>query len=394
MKITLLTRERLSFLCWGLIITYLIIAVYQLGDFGPRTGGIKNSDFVLLWSASKLALEKEPGKVYDVDRLRQAQAVYGEDKPLPWLYSPSFLVLVLPLGLLPFLVSLTSWLAATLGSAVVVLRRIAPDPLTSKLALAFPGNALNLFYSQGIFLLIFLMGGGLLAVDHYPLWGGLLLGLSITYKPHLGFLVLLAFIGGRRWKALGAMLATVGGMALLSAILFGGDIWVLFWKTMPLAKEIVQSVAELWPSMATIFTAVRLRGGGLPLAWTMQVITACVVAVVVFRTWRQEAPLAIRASSLVVGALLATPYAFEYDLALLSLPLAWMGWEGQVNGWRSWERYWLPVVWFSPFFATLLAKRLGWQLEPLVLAVFLFLLARRGRPQSAAWGLATPQPRS
>jgi hypothetical protein len=392
MKVMLLTRERLSLLCWGLIITYLILAAYQLGDFGPQTGGIKNSDFVLLWSASRLALEKEPAKVYRVPQLRQAQTALGEDKAklLPWLYPPSFLLLVLPLGLLPYLVSLTSWLAATLWSALAVLRRIAPDPLTRKLALAFPGNALNFFYGQGIFLLIFLMGGGLLAVDSYPLWGGLLLGLGISYKPHLGFLVLLACLGGRRWKALGAILATVGSLALLSAVVFGGDIWMQFWQTLPLAREIVGTVAELWPRMSTPFAAVRLLGGGLPAAWTIQGIVTGLVAVIVFWVWRQEAPLALRASTLVVGALLATPYAFEYDLALLSLPLAWMGWEGFVSGWKSWEKYWLPVVWLTPFLTTLLAKKLGWPLEPLVLAVFLFLLVRRVQPRSGAEDRAAP----
>jgi hypothetical protein len=387
MKVRLLTRERLRLLCWGLIITYIILAAYQITGLGPHTGGIKNSDFVLLWSASKLALDQEPGQVYRVPKLREAQAL-GEDKAqlLPWLYPPSFLLLVLPLGLLPYLVALASWLGATLWGALAVLRRIAPDPLTQKLALAFPGNALNFFYSQGIFLLIVLMGGGLLAVDSYPLWGGLLLGLAISYKPHLGFLVVLAFWGGRRWKALGAVLATVGGLAALSALVFGGDIWVQFLKTGPLARQIVETVAELWPRMSTPFAAVRLWGGGLPAAWLIQGLATGVVALIVFRVWRQEAPLALRASTLVVGALLATPYAFEYDLALLSLPLAWMGWEGQVNGWRSWEKYWLPVVWLTPFLTTLLAKKLGWPVEPLVLAVFLFLVVRRARPRGEAAG--------
>jgi hypothetical protein len=102
-----------------------------------------------------------------------------------------------------------------------------------------------------------------------------------------------------------------------------------------------------------------------------------VVMVIAFWVWRQGAPLAIRASTLVVGALLASPYIFEYDLSLLSLPLAWMVWEGYLKGWRSWEKYWLPVVWLSPLLTSFLTKDLGWPLEPLILAIFLFLLVRR-----------------
>ena len=379
MKVNLLTRERLSLLCWALIITYIILAVYHLGDFGPNTGGIKNSDYVLLWSASNLAWGKDPGAVYSIPKLRRLQTAFGDDphQIIPWLYPPSFLLLILPLGLLPYLVSLAGWLGGTLLGALAVLRRIAPDPLTRKLALAFPGNALNLFYSQGIFLLIGLMGGGLLAVDGYPLLAGLLLGISISYKPHLGFLLLVAFVGGRRWQALGAMLATVAGLAGLSALVFGLNIWLLFWQTIPLASHIVATVSELWPRMSTPFTAVRLLGGGLPVAWIIQGIVTGTVAVIVFWVWRQEAPLAVRASTLVLGALLATPYAFEYDLALLSLPLAWMAWEGYVQGWRPWEKYWLPVVWLTPILVPILAKKLGCPLEPLILAVFLFLVVRR-----------------
>jgi hypothetical protein len=385
MKVKLLTRERVSLLCWALIITYIILAVYHLGDFGPDTGGIKNSDYVLLWSASNLALGKDPGAVYSIPKLRRLQTAFGDDpnQIMPWLYPPSFLLLILPLGLLPYFISLAGWLGGTLWSALAVLRRIAPDPLTRKLALAFPGNALNLFYGQGIFLLIGLTGGGLMTVDSYPLLAGLLLGLSISYKPHLGVLVLVAFLGGRRWQALGAMLVTVAALAVLSATVFGLKIWILFWQTIPLARQIVATVSELWPRMATPFAAVRLLGGGLPVAWIIQGVVTGTVVVIVFWVWRREAPLAVRASTLVVGALLATPYAFEYDLSLLSLPLAWMAWEGFKHGWRPWEKYWLPVVWISPILTTILAKKLGWPLEPLILAVFLFLVVSRVPPQLA-----------
>jgi hypothetical protein len=83
MKVMLLTRERLRLLCWGLIITYLALAAYQLGGLGPHTGGIKNSDFVLLWSASRLALDNEPGKVYRVPQLVRRVRPQGEAEAAP-----------------------------------------------------------------------------------------------------------------------------------------------------------------------------------------------------------------------------------------------------------------------------------------------------------------------
>ena len=182
------------------------------------------------------------------------------------------------------------------------------------------------------------------------------------------------------------MLATVASLAVLSAAVFGINIWILFWETIPLAREIVATVSELWPRMSTPFAAVRLLGGGLPVAWIVQGIVTGAMAVIVFWVWLEEAPLAVRASTLVLGALLATPYAFEYDLSLLSLPLAWMTWEGYVHGWRPGEKYWLPVVWLTPFLTTVLAKSWAWPLEPLILAVFLVLVVRRVSPQGGAGG--------
>ena len=136
MKVNLLTRERLSLLGWALIITYIILAVYQLGDFGPNTGGIKKSDYVLLWSASNLAGgRKTPGPSIASPSCAGSKPLSGticttssrgsiprrsSCSSCPWAPAlprvPGRLARRHPLGCL------------------AVLRRIAPDPLTRTLA--------------------------------------------------------------------------------------------------------------------------------------------------------------------------------------------------------------------------------------------------------------------
>ena len=61
-------------------------------------------------------------------------------------------------------------------------------------------------------------------------------------------------------------------------------------------------------------------------------------------------------------------------------PLAWMAREGYVQGWRPWEKYRLPAVWLTPILVPVVAKKLGCPLEPLILAIFLFLVVRRVPP--------------
>ena len=84
--------------------------------------------------------------------------------------------MILPLALLPYLASLVAWLLVTLSNYLLVIRRIAPHPLTPWLALAFPGTFQNFIQGQNGFLSAALLGGGLVILDRFPLTGGMLLG--------------------------------------------------------------------------------------------------------------------------------------------------------------------------------------------------------------------------
>ncbi len=150
-----------------------------------------------------------PPTVYNLPKFIEVQkAIFKVSFLFPWVYPPTYLLVVYPLALLPYLASLAIWLAVTISPYLLVLRRIAPHPLTIWLALAYPGTFENFFHGQNGFLTTALIGWGLLLLDHSPLVGGFLLGL-VSFKPHLMVLVPLALLAGRRWKALAALLASV-----------------------------------------------------------------------------------------------------------------------------------------------------------------------------------------
>ena len=60
------------------------------------------------------------------------------------------------------------------------------------------------------------------------------------------------------------------------------------------------------------------------MAWAGQgSLTSCVAAIV-WLVWRSPARYALKAAVLSTAALLATPYAFAYDLAALAIPVAFL----------------------------------------------------------------------
>lgn len=361
---------------WG----YWILTGTGLVD---RSGIQVGGDFSHYWVAASMARSGEAAAVYDVPRFKAAQeTTFGVKTTLFWLYPPTFLLMLIPFSLLPYLASLTIWILITLGGFVLVLRYLTPHPRMVWLFLAFPGTLQNFAYGQNGFLSGALLGGGLLLLDSSPAAAGVLLGL-LTYKPHLAALVPLALIAGRRWRALTAMIATAATLILASLIVLGSDVWLAFlnkvlFSFQGLENSTISPGSNLpLEKMPTIFAAVLLAGSNLLTATIFQVATMFLVALMVAWVWRREAPLALRASVLVLGIFLFTPYDFVYDLAILALPLAWLGWDGYTRGWLPGEKVCLVLGFLTPLAAPGLAQATRVQIAPLVLAALMYLALRR-----------------
>jgi hypothetical protein len=309
------------------------------------------SDFVAFYAASKLALSGEPAAIYSISKLHvMEKLVIGTDVALrPWHYPPSFLIIVLPLSLFPYGLSFSLWILSTLYGYLRIVRKIAPHRLTPWLFLAFLPAISNLFYGQNGFLSAICLGGGLLLLDSRPFTGGLLLGV-LSCKPQLAMLIPLALLAGRNWRALlGAALSSIG-LALISLMVFGSATWKAFLHNIPYATELLKYHQEYWVKMPTIFANARLLGAGVPLSEALQTALALVAAGVVVWIWSRRVSLALRASSLTLAIFLTAPFAFEYDLVLLALPFAWLGWEEVSAGRRTGQGI-LAACWLATYSA-------------------------------------------
>src|SRR5262249_33495565 len=95
--------------CVALACYALYLGIWLLRACVLKSPGVfaPGGDFVVFWSAAKLALSSGAAAPYDLGALRQMElsAVPGlaiGEGVLPWLYPPASLWFVLPFGLLPY----------------------------------------------------------------------------------------------------------------------------------------------------------------------------------------------------------------------------------------------------------------------------------------------------
>ena len=292
-------------------------------------------DFVALWTAAKLALGGQPAAGYDSMLLHAAeQTTIGAPVGLiTWYYPPSFLMLVLPLALLPYPDAAVLWVVATFVAFAVLLWRVAPHPLTGLAALIFPATAQCLISGQNGALSAALIAGGLLSLESRPIVSGLCWGL-LAYKPQMAMAAFAALLFGRHWRALAVAVAVTVALALASLVVLGIEPWLAFLRGLGEARALLEAGRVPWDRMATAFASARLVGLGISASYALQIAVALVALGVLAHAWWRRAPLALAGSVLVLAIPLTTPYAYDYDLVMLLLPLAWLVLEARTTGLR------------------------------------------------------------
>jgi hypothetical protein len=361
----------LIFIFYGFFILTAWSATEQTNPLGE--------DFSIFWTASKLSRAGNPLAAYDLSKLQDTQqSLLGKKTPpgCGWYYPPHFLLMSLPLSLLPYVLSLGVWLSLTISAYLVVVRSLAPHPLTIWLTLAFPATFWNLFYGQNGFLSAALLGGGLLLLNYSPILAGILLGL-MSYKPQLAVLIFVALIAGRFWKTLIVAIITILALIISSVIIFGYDTWIAFYTSIAYRKKLLESGNLIsYQFIPTFFSVYLLLGYKTLIAYLYQIILILLIVITIYFTWSKKGLSNITASLLVLGSLLSTHFCCLYDLTLLALPLAWLGWDGYIKGWLFGEKTVLAIAWFSPLLYFIL-KGTELQLIPfIILALFIVALRR------------------
>jgi hypothetical protein len=340
---------------------------------GSPIGG----DFVTFWCAPRLAQTRGAASIYDVEQLHQLeqQEIGSEFDAYAWFYPPTFLLLAWPLSQLPYLLALACWSLAGVMAFLFTAKRLAPGLLVVWIALAFPGVFANLLTGQNGLFTASLLGMGLVLLETAPIQAGVALGL-LSFKPHLVALTLLVLAAGRHGRALGAALLTSGILIILSVACFGTEVWIRFLEQPKGAWELLEAGRLPFPRMITFYTGVRLLGGTAGLAKFVQGAVVTLVLPLVLWVWSGERRFPQRVSALVLGTLLLTPFAYDYDLALLAIPLAFGLQSPALFG----GRILTGALFLLPVLVAPLAYKVGIPLAPGVLLLSFLILIREEAP--------------
>lgn len=278
-------------------------------------------DFFALWSYAKILTTHQATELYDLATLHARQVALGMESSAqnPFPYPPTFLILLWPLGLLPYDAAYLAWTAGTLALFIwAVLLTCSRLPLSVIGVIVAPTSIACIGSGQSGFLAAALITAGVRLAGSRPVLSGILIGI-LSYKPQLGLLVPVALASAGLWPAFGVACATVIGLAAITTITFGWAVWPAWISMLPAYAAMFDRNAVL-KYIPTVLGNLQMIGVALPIAKAIQGLAAIVVAVLVWRCFRRN-PTRLATAALLVGTFLATPHAFLYDMPMMTAAL-------------------------------------------------------------------------
>ena len=385
-----LDLERVRFYSISMLLVYLVFMVlwaWESKGFTSNSVVRPGGDYSVFWSASYLALKGSAAKVYDYASLQPVIMAFGAAKGdgnfyLPWLYPPTFLLLVLPLSLLPFALSYLLFIFSTAAIYVTALRRILnltalPRHILWLPVVAFPGAIEAAMIGQNALLTAGIAAWSLILLTRRPAMAGVLIGL-LSVKPQLAIVFPIVLIAARAWRTFFVAAGTALAMVALSIALLG---WGAFSGFLANSSSVMSHVLEqgrsAWYASPTVFAMLRTVGASVPVAYGAQFISAAFGIAAMVKVWRSQAPMELRFAAVAVATLLISPYLWFYELTWLGIAIAGMTVDCVRRGWMAGERELLAAAWLLPFLLGLNRLAEVPQVGPVVTLLIMAAILRR-----------------
>lgn len=382
-----LNAERVQVYSWMIVAIFgalfLVWLARSLPGLVDPAGKPFGYDFMAYWSAARLALAGQAAAAYDEGTISAVQHAAVHALPgivFPWHYPPTFLPVVVPLGLLRYPAALALFVVLTALPWAALVCRVLPDRRAWIVAAAAPAGLVTLLDGQNAFLTASLAGFALLWLDRRPTLAGILIGL-LAIKPQLGLLFPLALLAEARWRSIGAAAVTVAALCGASLAMFGAPVWAAFLHHLPISEAMGDSGAVPWRTMPTAEVFVLSLGAKLGVAHACQAIVALGAAGCVWRAWRHpDAPFEAKAATLLAASLLVSPYLFYYDLLWAVPAIGWLVRLGLRDGFRRGEREVFLFAYVAPAVMVPVQMLTAVQLGFPALLLLLLAATRRAAP--------------
>ncbi len=359
------------------------------------TGKPLGYDFITFWSAGRLALEGNAAGAFDFHTIfaMQKVAVPASQMLFAWHYPPTFQLVAAALALPPYLVSYAFFMILSLAAFVMALRPLVSWREPAILLLALPGTFVCVLHGQNSLLTAALLAAALIHLDRRPVVAGICIGL-LAYKPQMGalFPIVLAITG--RWRVMTAAAITVASFVAVATIAFGPDLWGAFIRNLPVVREVMETGQLPWGKMPSAFIFLRKLGVPQSAAYIAQTTVAlAAAATTIFVWWRTQGTL-LAGATLVTGTMLLTPYTFDYEMAILAVPLAIVARHLAREGATSLDKILLLVVAATPLAMGTAVDKIGVQLGFIALGALFVWTARLALAQTSAREALVPAVRA
>ncbi len=368
------------------LIAVAFVAVTSDGR-NDRLGRPLGTDFASFYAAGTLVRDGMAAEPYDraAEFARERDLFGATTQAYVFPYPPPFLLVAALFATLNYPLALLLWVGAGfafyLAATTTILRGVLAQANASRLGLllaaAFPAVLVNIGHGQNGFLTAGLFASALLTLERKPVVAGVLFGL-LAYKPQFGLMIPLALAAAGQWRAVASAAATVAVLVAATFAAFGTDAWHAFFAATTFTRTVMLEQGGIdWFKFQSVFSWMRLWGAPITFAYAMQALMFISVAAGIVGLWRSRAHYALKAASLALATLLATPFCFDYDLMLLAPAIAFLAYDGFERGFAPWMKTILATLWIVPLFARSIPETTLIPLAvPVMILSFAFLLRR------------------
>jgi len=311
------------------------------------------NDFFVFWSAARWVAERgfDPA-IYDVEAFRAFQTqllAQTAGAYRPYAYPPTGLLAFAPLAGLALAPALAAFLGLSLAG---YLAAIAWGRGKAAVALAAsPAALMNIVVGQNGFLTAGLLYGGLHLAGRRPWIAGILIGL-LSIKPQLGLLVPVALLASRQWICLTAAASATLALAAASVIAGGVEIWTAWLELLPRFAANTAANSESASRFMVSPPAVLLTLGlDYATARIVHLPIALGLAGAVWVMCRRFGLTPLTVAAVATATLLATPFAYFYDLTIAAAATAILAADALKRGFLPGEKLVLALVWVAPLIA-------------------------------------------
>lgn len=379
-----LNRARLRAYCATFLLACPIFVIHNAWFNWKKFGMPNGLDFATFWAAARLTIAGRPLDAWSRDALGHIALAISPKTPAlaPWFYPPNFLLIVRPLGWLPCIAAYALFSLGTTWIFVRLLRRVLPMREAWLPMLGFTGLWLNIAQGQNGALTACFALGALLLLPERPVLAGICIAM-LSIKPQLAILFPVALACAGMWTAFFSAAVATALFTGMAIAMFGIAAIPAFLHAMTEANHFIAQGILPWDQMASVFIALRMLHVPVGIAYAAQGLAALTALVGVAWVWRRSHHHALRATALVAGTFMVSPYIYNYDTVWLAIALALFAAHSLRTGWLKGEREVLVATWLYPVAGTVCAHYLHLVLGPFAFSALLFVAVRRARHELA-----------